>query len=107
MPTGFDFDEWARLARADPTTFNHRRREAVEEIIRAAPAERRPRLRSLQWRLDRLRQTASSPLSACVRIYDLMWESFSGEHGLAASLADPYRRTRRPRCPVVILKPRR
>ncbi|MCB1876907.1 MAG: DUF3135 domain-containing protein [Chromatiales bacterium] len=105
MPMAFDFDEWARLAEHNPLVFSQRRREILDAVIGAAPAGRRVRLRRLQWRLDRLRQTAGSPLGACQRMYELMWESFSGEHGLAAVLRDPRSHPcmARPRCPVVPL----
>lgn len=73
----FDFDEWAKLAKDDPDAFERRRREAIEAVIAKAPDAEQQRLRGLQFRIDMERQRASNPLSACVRINNMMWEQFN------------------------------
>jgi hypothetical protein len=77
-----DFDAAMELARTDPEAFEQFRLDAIEALIASAPARSRQQLRCLQWRIDRERERASSPISACVRIYQMMWDSFAGERGL-------------------------
>jgi len=71
-----DFDEWAALARSDPAAFEQRRRAAIESYIAAAPEEHQQRLRGVQFRVDMERARASNPLSATIRISNMMWSSF-------------------------------
>lgn len=86
----FDFDEWARIAREDPAEFERRRVAAIEALIASAP-DRRARLEGTQWRLDRERELAHTPLKACLRISAMMWDSFlemkSGLDDIAASVS--------------------
>lgn len=71
----FDFDDWAKLARDNPAEFERRRRAAIDALIASAPQHRR-RLEGTQWRIDRERELAHTPLKACLRISAMMWESF-------------------------------
>ncbi|MDN5870370.1 MAG: DUF3135 domain-containing protein [Nitrococcus sp.] len=82
-----DFDEWSNLARRDAEGFEARRRAMLDSFIKAQPAERRHRLRCLQWRVDRVREHSSTPLLACQRLYHLMWDNFAGPAGLTQALA--------------------
>jgi hypothetical protein len=82
----FDFDSWATLARNDPQAFEAKRNNVLETAIRQAPARRRQRLRCLQWKLDQIRLMAPNPMSATVRMHQLMWDSVTGEDGLLARL---------------------
>ncbi len=84
--SGFDFDRWANLARQDPAAFERHRRAEIVRLLRRVPVSRRRRLRGLQWRIDQVRRTSGTPLAACVRISQMMWESVQGEHGLVAVL---------------------
>jgi hypothetical protein len=81
-----DFDQWSSLATLDPEAFEARRHELIEDLIRSAPLHRQPRLRGLQWRLDRIREHSRTPLAACIRISEMMWEALVGEGGLRDSL---------------------
>lgn len=80
--TQFDFDHWAALARSDPESFEAQRTELLERVIARAPVHRQRRLRGLQWQLDQVRATAKTPMAACVRMNEMMWESVLGEGGL-------------------------
>lgn len=82
-----DFEEWSALARSDPDAFEARRRQAIEALIQSAPAHRQERLRGLQWRIDQIRRTSKTPLAACLRISQLMWDSVYGRGGLLETLA--------------------
>lgn len=85
-PWFFDFDEWAALASADPVAFEAKRRQAIEALIAEAPEHIRHRLRCFQWRIDQERQKCSNPLSACLRLYTMMWDSVYAERGLLWAL---------------------
>jgi len=84
--TPHDFDTWARLAATDRTAFEDLRQQVIETAIDRAPARKRQRLRCLQWKLDRIRQTARTPMVACLRMQRLLWESVAGDSGLLACL---------------------
>ena len=80
--TRIDFDHWSALASSDPEGFETQRAELLERVIARAPAHRQRRLRGLQWKLDQVRCTAKTPMAACVRMNEMMWESVLGAGGL-------------------------
>lgn len=88
----FDFDAWANLFVEDPQAFEKQRTEAIEQLIHQAPAHKQHRLRCLQWKLDRIRASAPNPLSASLRMNQLLWESLAGPGGLIERLRDPHTR---------------
>ena len=51
-----------------------------------APADKQQRLRCLQWKLDQIRDLASTPMAGCLQINRLLWEHIVSEHGLLHSL---------------------
>jgi len=69
-----DFDHWSQLARTDPESFERQRSALLDACIARAPQSHQERLRRLQWRIDRIRETS---MAACVRISDLMWRTFN------------------------------
>lgn len=109
----FDFDQWSKLARDDPQAFERERTRVLDRAIDQAPEARRQRLRCLQWRVDRVRQRAGTPLSACMEMSRLMWDSVLGERGLLESLRglgtglehDGRARLPRPRATVLAFRP--
>jgi hypothetical protein len=72
---GFDFEAWAALARDNPDEFERQRREAIDSLIASSPANRR-RLEGVQFRIDMERRLAHSPLKACLRVSEMMWDTF-------------------------------
>jgi len=82
----FDFDEWSRLAKADPSAFEARRLALIEEYLRQFPQPDQQRLRGLQFRIDMVRRRSRTPLSACLKISSMMWESLLGSRGLKTAL---------------------
>lgn len=108
---GIDFEEWARLAEQDPEAFEARRREVLAGVIEGAPEPMRRRLEGLQWRVDRIRETAGTPLAACVRINEMMWDSLVGPGGLLEAvqgLQEPGApRAQRPGAQVLAFEPGR
>lgn len=73
----FDWETWSALARTDPEAFEQRRKQAIAALIASAPEAQRERLTALQCRIDLERRRSSSPLGACIRLSNLMWESFN------------------------------
>lgn len=76
----FDFDRWMKLLEKDPDAFESRRVEHINEFIEGCDEERQQRLRCLQWKIDTVREKCESPLSACVAISDMMWDSLERLH---------------------------
>lgn len=72
----WDFDVWMNLARNHPERFEALRMEAIDELIESAPDERKLHLRRLQWRIDRVRERAATPMAATIAISKMMWDSF-------------------------------
>ncbi|HHO68488.1 MAG TPA: DUF3135 domain-containing protein [Gammaproteobacteria bacterium] len=81
-----DFDQWAELARRDPEAFEARRSELIEAAINRLPADRRQRMRCLQWKIDQVRARSGTPMAACIRISEMMWDSLVGPGGLQEAL---------------------
>ena len=90
MQTAFDwdvdFDAWSELANTDSEAFERQRSDLVERVIGYSIDGHQPRLRRLQWRIDQVRERASSPLAACIRLSSMMWDSVMGEGGLHETL---------------------
>ena len=82
----FNFDEWAALAKTDPTAFAQRRAAVIEAVIASAPLERQPQLRRMQWRIDMERQRCRNPMHACIHLFNKMWDSVYGERGLLSAM---------------------
>jgi hypothetical protein len=85
----FDFTHWSELAINDPEAFEAERSEVIEQAINEASPEKRQRLHGLQWRIDQVRLLARTPLSACMEMSQMMWDSVMGEYGLIDILQQP------------------
>ena len=81
-----DFDHWADLAKSDPVAFELKRARLIEETIMAMPAHKQQRMRCLQWKIDQVRNQASTPMAACVKLSEMMWDSLTGPGGLNEAL---------------------
>ncbi len=81
-----DFEQWSQLACRDPAGFELMRREMIETMIGAASERCQQRLRGLQWRIDQVRSRSANPMSACISLSNMMWESFAGDDGLVQTL---------------------
>jgi hypothetical protein len=82
----FDFSEWSDLAAKDPKAFEKRREQTIEAAILAMPGAKQQRIRALQWRIDQERKRSKSPMAACIRLSNMMWENLLGENGLLDNL---------------------
>ncbi len=84
--TTFIFEEWSRLADSDPEAFEKQREQIIAQAIATAPSTYRRRLEGLQWQIDIERERSSNPISACVRISKMMFNSVYGDNGLVSAL---------------------
>ncbi|SCZ66156.1 DUF3135 domain-containing protein [Thiohalomonas denitrificans] len=82
MITPPEYEDLRALAQRDPDAFERRRREIIESALARVPEERRQRMRRLQWRIDQERLRCTNPLSACITLSRMMWDSVTGNHGL-------------------------
>ena len=85
-PARPDFDHWVTLAREDPRLFESERSRVIEAALRSAPIRLQHRLRCLQWKLDQIRKTSSTPMVAGLRMNRLLWEMVAGSNGLVERL---------------------
>jgi hypothetical protein len=81
-----DFERWAALAQSDPAAFEEKRIRAIEKLLQNVPEHKRQRLRCLQWKIDQVRGRCATPMSACVKLSGMMWESVVGPGGLSEAL---------------------
>ncbi|MBN4079012.1 DUF3135 domain-containing protein [Beggiatoa alba] len=70
-----DFEELLTLAKEDPALFEARRLEYIESFLTHIPIEKQRRLRGLQWQIDQARNLARTPMSSCITIMSMMWDS--------------------------------
>ena len=80
-----DFDYLTGLAQSNPSEFERLRRRAIESYISALPPDRQERMRRLQWRIDQERRK-HSPMGACVKLSNMMWDHLLGPDGLVGML---------------------
>jgi len=76
------FEDWASLAKDDPEAFEIKRKHFINEYIESMPVESRQRMHQLQWRIDTVRRLSKTPMAACLKIYNMMWESAVGDNGM-------------------------
>jgi len=81
-----DFEQWSGLAKQDPDTFEAMRLAVIEDAIASAPKDRQQRMRCLQWRIDQERRLSYSPIGACIRISQMMWENLMGDDGMVEQI---------------------
>lgn len=97
------FDELSTLAREHPELFERYRRHLIEQAIQSSPDRLQERLRKLQWRVERIRDRAANPLSACITISSLMWDSLAGDEGLLPTIQGSGKAPARMKAPVIRL----
>ncbi|TQV66131.1 DUF3135 domain-containing protein [Exilibacterium tricleocarpae] len=71
------FDVLVNLAKRDPEALERLRRKEIESVITNAPPHLQRRLRGLQFQIDSQIQIHASPLGACIKISEMMHESFT------------------------------
>ncbi len=82
------FDTLVNLARRDPEALERLRRQEVETVISRAPPHLQRRLRGLQFQIDSQIRLQGSSLGACIKISQMMHESFAQLRCLLNQLAE-------------------
>jgi hypothetical protein len=72
-----DFDELLILAKQDPKRLDALKRDVTEAWIEQAPVEHQRRLRGIQFQIDMEVRRAKNPMDACIRVSNMMHESFA------------------------------
>jgi len=93
----FDFNTWVAMARNNPSQFEAMRKQLIEQTIQQSNPEYRQRMEGLQWQIDQIRSTSSNPLSSCIKLSRMMWDTVLGENGLLENMetltrSDPIQR---------------
>ena len=70
------FDTLLALAGDDPQQLEVLRQQLINELISSAPASYQRRLQGLQFTVDMERRKAKTPMAACIRLSQMMHESF-------------------------------
>lgn len=70
------FDRLVSLAQNDPERFARLRADIAEANINSAPPHLRARLRGLQFTIDGTLRSAKNPVAGCVRLSQLLHDSF-------------------------------
>jgi len=90
-----NFDELVKLAQEDPEALEALRQEHINKIIDNATPSYQNRLRGLQFQIDANRKIHSdSPMGSCMKISQMMHESFADMRGWLIHLSglnDPLR----------------
>lgn len=71
-----DFDTLKRLAETEPERLDELLHQQVEALLEGASPERQRSLRGLQFRIDCQRRLAKNPMDSCLRISNMMHDSF-------------------------------
>ena len=71
------FDTLMIMAQQDPEALEQLRLKEIEATISSAPAQLQPRLRGLQFQIDAQRKIHASPMGSCLKISNMMHESFA------------------------------
>lgn len=77
LPDLPDFETLRKMAEKDPQALEKLRTDHVNALIDSAPLQQQRRLRGLQFQIDAQRKIHHNPLSACVKISQMMHESFA------------------------------
>ncbi|PCI47640.1 MAG: hypothetical protein COB51_05690 [Moraxellaceae bacterium] len=78
-----EFDQLLLMMQSDPVGFETYRKQLCEDLISAAPEDYQRRLRGIQFQIDMEREKAPTPMASCVKISQMMHESF---HKLSGAL---------------------
>jgi hypothetical protein len=71
------FDKLVTLAKQDPKRLDALKRDMTEAWIEQAPVEYQKRLRGIQFQIDMEVRRAKNPMDACIRVSNMMHDSFA------------------------------
>jgi predicted chitinase len=71
------FEDMVKMAQENPDALENLRQEMCEEVIQSAPETSQRKLRGLQFKIDMERRRAKTPMASCIRLSQMMHESFA------------------------------
>lgn len=71
------FEDMVKMAQNDPDALESLRQEMCEAVIQSAPETSQRKLRGLQFKIDMERRRAKTPMASCIRLSQMMHESFA------------------------------
>jgi len=83
-----DFDTLKELAEKNPDALEALRQKHINSLIENAPPQHQQRLKGLQFQIDAQRKIHSTPLAACIKISQMMHDSFHEMRELLNGMAD-------------------
>ncbi len=83
-----DVDALIRLAKDDPDGLERLRERLSNQLIENAPKEAQKRLYGLQFQINMERRRAHNPLHSCIKISEMMMESYQSLQEALAELAE-------------------
>ncbi|MDX2503306.1 MAG: DUF3135 domain-containing protein [Gammaproteobacteria bacterium] len=82
-----DVSELIRLAKEDPEGLEQLRKKLCSQLIDNAPKHYQRRLKGLQFQIDMERRRSNNPLHSCIKISQMMLESYQSLQNALAKLA--------------------
>lgn len=102
-----DFDTLLAMHRENPESLEKLRRRLTRKLLRSAPDSTRRRLEGLQFRIDMELQRATNPTARCIRLSDMMHDSFARlNHCLHHPFDEVNTRHKRPKADILPMKSR-
>jgi len=71
------FEDMVKMAQENPEALEALRYELCEDVIQSAPETSQRKLRGLQFKIDMERRRAKTPMASCIRLSQMMHESFA------------------------------
>ncbi len=82
------FNKLMELANTDPEGLERYRQQQVQMLIDDAPEYLRHRLKGLQFQIDAQRQIHKKPLGLCIKLSQMMHESYNQLHDVLCQFGD-------------------
>ncbi len=82
------FDELLELAQTDPQALELYRQQQIDALLNDAPQYLRSRLEGLQFQIDAQRTLHPSPMGACLKLSQMMQDSFHHLQDLLSDMAN-------------------
>ena len=75
----FSFDEWAELARQDQETFERKRTEFINQVIKNSEPDVQHKLQCIQFKINVERKKSKSAMGSCIRMQSMLMDYFIDE----------------------------
>ncbi|NIB43012.1 DUF3135 domain-containing protein [Pseudomaricurvus alkylphenolicus] len=90
------FDDLMELAQQDPEALERYRQQKIQSLIENSPEYVRRRLLGLQFQIDAHRQLHNNPMGSCIKLTQMMHDSFDQMRELLNKLSGDRQRLQPP-----------